>query len=100
MDWLIKHKLAALAIIIVLAGMTWYLLSDSSSPDAVLSSEGSSKIPPDAQQLVQTLSTLRGVSLSGTIFSNPSFAALQDFTKPVVPEPVGRENPFLPPSGN
>ena len=97
MDWLLKHKLSGIVIVIVLAGIAWYMLSGSSpSPDSVLTSESAAQIPPEAQELVETLLTLRAVTLQGTIFSNPSFQVLKDFSTPIIPEPIGRPNPFAP----
>ena len=96
MDLLFKHKLMTLGLIVVIAAVSWYFLAGSSSPSPVLSAEGASSVPPDAQQLVQSLNDLRAVTLDGAIFSNPSFQALKDFSTPIVPEPVGRMDPFAP----
>ncbi len=96
MDWIFKHKIASLIMILSIVGVAWYLLSDSSVPSPVLSSNSASAVPPDAQQLVENLNTLRAVSLSADIFSNSAFAALQDYSTAIVPEPIGRTNPFAP----
>ncbi len=97
MDWILRHKLLAIIITVVLAGVAWYMLSGSSSPSApVLSTEQPTQAPAGASDLVQSLLVLRAVTLSGTIFSNPAFQALQDFTTPIIPEPVGRPDPFAP----
>ena len=77
----------------IIAFTGWYFLSGSPSSTEVLTSE-TAPAPDGSGDLIHSLVTLRAVSLSGTIFSNPSFQVLQDFTTPIVPEPVGRPDPF------
>jgi hypothetical protein len=97
MNWILKHKIISIVMTVLVVGIAWYFLSGSSSaPTAVLSSEASSQSPAGTDQLISSLLALRSVTLGGTIFSNPSFQVLQDFTTPIVPEPVGRPNPFAP----
>ena len=95
MNFLLKHKLLAATIVVIAAAIAWYFLSGSSSPEAVLMTEVPT-VPAEAQQLIQSLAALRAVELDGAIFSNPAFRALRDFSTPITPEPVGRENPFAP----
>ncbi len=83
-------------LVLVLAGVTWYFLNDTSSGNSVLVSETAVPLPQETQRLVQSLSGLRSVELEGAIFQSPAFQALQDYSTPIVPEPVGRANPFLP----
>ena len=99
MDFVLKHKLMAIVLIIALAGFGWLLLSGSSEQEAVLSAEAPG-IPPEAQQLIQNLNQLSAVTLDGSIFTNPAFQALRDFSTPIVAEPIGRQNPFAPLSAN
>lgn len=95
MDLLIKHKLVAVGIVIVIAAAIWYFMSGSSSQEAVLSVEMPT-VPPEAQELIQNLAVLRSVTLDGEIFASASFKALRDFSTPITTEPVGRKNPFAP----
>ena len=43
-----------------------------------------------------TLTDLQSVSLDAPIFKNPAFITLQDFSRQIVPEPIGRHDPFAP----
>ena len=52
--------------------------------------------PAVDSDVVTILLQLRAVSLSGTIFSDAAFTSLKDFGSQIVPEPVGRANPFAP----
>ncbi len=95
-----RHKLIIILAIVV-AGLAWWGLSgigSSSSPSSSLLSTqgGDASLTPADQNLVATLLQLRAVKLESTIFSEPAFGALKDFSTPIIPEPVGRENPFEP----
>lgn len=96
MNLFARHK-----ILVVLGGVglaigIWYSLSSSSS-DTILSSDGGNAGP--GQDVVDTLRQLEAVKLDGAVLSDPSFGALKDFSTQIIPEPVGRPNPFAPLSG-
>jgi hypothetical protein len=95
MSFLSQHKyLIVIAVVIVLGG-AWYMLSGSSAPTLTSTSTDAGSSPAD-QQLVTNLLALRAVKLDGTIFSNPAFLSLKDFSTQIVSEPVGRADPFAP----
>jgi hypothetical protein len=82
---------------ILIAGVVWYsFLRDRSGEQQLLQSDNLTEATEADSDIVSTLLELRAVSLSGTIFSDPAFLQLQDFGKAIVPEPVGRPNPFAP----
>jgi hypothetical protein len=92
---LLHNKLVLIVIILVVLGGAWYGLSSSSAgPAPVLSSAGTDT--SGDQSIVSTLLALQAITLSGTIFSDPAFSTLRDFTTAIVPEPVGRPDPFAP----
>jgi len=84
-----------IAIGVLVAFMAWRFIAPEPQAESLLTTESMETGSVDST-LVDTLLTLRAVSLSGTIFSEPAFAALQDFGTQIVAEPVGRENPFAP----
>lgn len=93
---LARHKLALIGISLLVAVGVWYGLSASApaAPDLV-----TTEVAPDSpveEGLVATLLALRTVKLEGTILTDPVFVSLQDFSTEIVPEPIGRENPFAP----
>lgn len=103
MSWITQHKLLFIVIIVLVAGGVWYGLSQSgtaapalstSNADGSIAATGSTAAAD--QDLVSTLLTLRSVTLSGTIFTEAAFASLHDFSTTIIPEPVGRPNPFAP----
>jgi len=98
-DLFSKHKLIAFGVLgIIVALIAWYALSSGQTPTTSLLTTEATQDASNAsdKNLVETLLTLRAVTLSGTILSDPAFTALRDFGTQIVPEPVGRENPFAP----
>jgi len=93
---ILRSKVAIIGIIVVIGGGLWYGLTSSSSsaPTSALSSSGPDMT--DDQAIVSTLLTLQSITLSGSIFSNPAYATLKDFTTAIVPVPAGRSDPFAP----
>jgi hypothetical protein len=99
MQWIKQHFLIFLGVIVVLCAMVFYAMSSSAPPAPILTTSGTTGSPSadsSDQELVATLLALRAVTLSGTIFQDPAFISLSDFSTPIVPEPVGRPNPFAP----
>jgi hypothetical protein len=78
----------------LLAGFVWYsFLREDAQP--LLNTQDLTQASVDSD-VVGGLLQLRAVSLSGTIFTDPAFQSLQDFGSEIIPEPVGRPNPFAP----
>lgn len=93
------YILAGAGVLVALVAW-WSLSGDDGSSGAVLATQGDTALASNERDIVDTLLQLRAVSLSGTVFSDPVFSSLQDFGTQIVPEPVGRPNPFAPVSSN
>ncbi len=52
------------------------------------------------RELLSTLLELRSITLDEKIFGDEVFRTLVDFSQPILPLPVGRENPFAPLPGS
>lgn len=89
------NKIAVVVVAILVAGGSWFALTQQSEPVSLLSTQTVADNGPDGE-LVATLLALRAVKLDGTIFTDPAFTSLQDFSTQIVPEPIGRPNPFAP----
>lgn len=91
-----KNKFVLLILVgVVLAGVVWYSFMRNDSTQLLETQDLTVATAVDSD-VVGVLLQLRAVSLSGTIFTDPAFQALQDFGSEIIPEPVGRENPFAP----
>jgi len=92
---ILTNKIVLLVVAgIVIAGVVWYSFMRAPST-SLLQTQDVGTNPVDGD-VVTILLQLRSVSLSGTIFSDPAFMSLQDFGSEIMPEPVGRANPFAP----
>lgn len=96
MGTIAQNKWLVILGAVVIAGGVWWGLMGGTQSDDTLTTAGLSSPTQDA--VVQTLLALRAVKLDGTIFSDPAFLSLEDFSTQIVPEPVGRDNPFAPTS--
>ena len=47
-------------------------------------------------ELLNMLKNLENIKLDPTLFQDPAFMSLVDFSRPLAPQPQGRNNPFLP----
>jgi len=100
MSFLSHHKFIILIGVAVVAILVWWGLSGSSTPEPTLTATQPVSTGGGANQdIISTLLTLRAVKLDGSIFSETGFQTLKDFSTQIVPETVGRPNPFAPLSG-
>ena len=77
----------------------WWLFTPEETPESLITTENVEGTTGIDRSVIDTLLTLRAVSLSGTIFAEPAFTTLRDFGTQIIPEPVGRQNPFAPLQG-
>lgn len=96
---LLQNKFVVLILgSLVMAAAGWYIFLRVPVETPLLQTDTLSASGAD-RDVVETLLALRSITLSGTIFSDPAFINLTDTGTQIVPEPVGRPNPFLPLEG-
>lgn len=103
MEFIKKYKNIALSILaIAIAGVLYGVIFGKSGPDlSLLTSETpSAGVGVVGEDVLDLLQTLRSIKLDGSLFEDPAFRSLEDFSQELVPEPVGRENPFAPVGGS
>ncbi len=85
---------AIIAAIILWFGYQMFFASN----DVTLSSDtrAISQASRDTQDFLRALQQLRGLQLDNTLFTDPRFQSFIDYRQAIVPEPVGRPNPFAP----
>jgi hypothetical protein len=105
-----KHKnIFLFGGIFVLLSVGYYVLfGTTSAPTTGVSRISGSAIPGGGaslitaenaqieEELISELLKLRSIKLDNRIFTSPAFQSLEDFGHELVPEPVGRPNPFAP----
>lgn len=85
-----------IAVVLIVIAFFVYSYFFAPSKEAALTKQDVSKETPVDQDLISLLLTLKSIKLDASIFTDPTFQSLQDFSKDLVPEPVGRPNPFAP----
>lgn len=97
MEFLSKHKIIIILSAIVVAVFVWYGFSDPAPANTpVLTTQQVVTGSAAERGLVETLITLRSITLSGSILTDPAFLSLRDFGTQIVQEPMGRRDPFAP----
>ncbi len=96
MNILKENKGILIIVVIIIALLAWYGMSNkSASTGKVLSTTNSENLIDD-RELLQILTNMEKIRLDGHIFESDAYISLQDFSKSIVPEPVGRPDPFAP----
>lgn len=98
MDFLKQNQTAILAVVIIIIAFFAYsyFFTGKEANNSVLQEEQVSTVAPADQDLISLLLELKSITLDESIFQNPAFKGLQDFSQELVIEPVGRVNPFAP----
>ena len=95
MQFLMRNKMIIGIGVVALIAFIYFGMGNSSGPTSLIKTTGVNDNGPD-QGLIETLIALRAVKLDGTIFGETAFTGLQDFSTQIIPEPIGRSNPFAP----
>jgi len=97
LDIIKQNKVILIVLVVVIVGFVWFgFLSDRQPTTTLLTSDVRSDASVAEQEILRILLDMRSIRLNSAIFENPAFASLQDFGRDIVPEPVGRTNPFAP----
>lgn len=93
-----RNKILLIGLIVVAVG-GYYVFKVGSSTSAPLTTveSGSAEADTISQKLVIELNRLKGLrNVDNKLLKDPAFNSLQDYTQSVVPQPLGRSNPFAP----
>ena len=92
-----KYKNIIIILAILIIATVAYTVIVGKKDDSLLVSESSSDTSSASQSnLLALLLEIRTIKLDESILSDSAFRSLKDFGQEIIPEPVGRENPFAP----
>lgn len=100
-----QHKFIfkSLIILVVLvaaffAYRFFFLAPKIAPPEGLNSSLDPELGAPDqtTDEFIALINELQGVNLRTDLFAHPAYQALKNFSRPLIEEPKGRPNPFLP----
>lgn len=89
-----KSLIIGVVVIIVIVIIYFYMSgSSSSSSNSLLQGEDVSGIGANELML---LNQIKSLHIDTTLFKDPAYTSLVDYTVAITPENVGRPNPFAP----
>ena len=96
-----KKTLIGIAIILIIAvGIYFYTSSSGSSPSqGLLQAETSPEASAAAARVLTLLNQIKSLRIDRSLFSDPAYQTLRDYSVPIPAVGVGRSNPFAPLSG-
>lgn len=93
---LAKYQNIIIIVIVIAVAFGIYSYFFANKSEAPLTAETVAAGNQADQDLISLLLQLKSITLDDSIFSNPTFLSLHDFSQSLVPEPSGRQNPFAP----
>ncbi len=98
MELLKENKAIFIIIILIMALLAFYSMSsgNGSTQSLLSNSAPDTNDAVNDRELLQLLTDMRNIHLDGNIFESDAYTSLKDFSRSIVPEPVGREDPFAP----
>lgn len=92
-----RYKNWIIALVVIIAAFVAYSVFFAGKDTSTLTVQ---TVDPSQtaveQELIALLLQLRSIKLDLSLFDDNDFKSLQDFSQGLVPEPVGRPNPFQP----
>jgi hypothetical protein len=96
MSFITRYRTWIGVVLFVIVAFFVYSYFFTGAPQPVLTSAPASTNAQVDADLIALLATLHSITLDDSIFHDPTFMSLKDFSQTLVPEPVGRTNPFAP----
>lgn len=86
------QNLIILGGVVVLIAFGYYLYTQENGAEA--DSELSAQVAAESANFLHRLNELKAIELDGSIFSDPRFVSLVNYSLPIVTEAVGNPAPF------
>ncbi|OIP77647.1 MAG: hypothetical protein AUK16_01390 [Parcubacteria group bacterium CG2_30_44_11] len=87
------QNLIVLLGIILIAFLGYYLYTQNANSQ-LMNGTIDNQVALETSLFLERLIILQGISLDDSLFSNSRFQSLVDFSEPIIPQPIGRDNPF------
>ena len=85
----------SILVIVALAGLGYFWWSGNSTPasSSITSSDSQAAV---GVQVLNLLNQIQSLSIDTSLFTDPAYKTLVDYSVMIPPVPVGRSNPFAP----
>ena len=95
--FIVKGIIIIIVLVAAFLAYRFFFLKSDPAPEGLNSLDFSTENGTAAtDEFIALINELQNVKLKTELFSNPAYRALKNFSKPLIPEPKGRPNPFLP----
>ncbi len=94
-----SNTIVIIVVSLLIAGAAYWYFAGQSGTQAPLTALSVGADNPAQSQFQVLVSQLQPISFNTDIFSDPRFTSLVDLATPLVPETIGRIDPFAPISG-
>lgn len=90
-------KVIIVALVLILGFIVWSIfIKEDPEIDSFVTSEQATEVNQLGEEIIRTLNKIDALELDTSVFNNPLFLRLTDYSKPIEIESVGRRNPFEP----
>ncbi len=91
-----NNKKIIITAVVVLIGLLMYALSSSKPETDIITTIEATNTETGEREMLKLLTDMKTIRLDGKIFENEVYVNLQDFSRNVIEEPIGRQDPFAP----
>lgn len=104
MQAILNHKkilIVIILLILIFVGYGFYISNNKSSSASVSkqpisASSVQSSLEGPGKEFVTQLLAIQNINFKLDLFKDPVYIGLQDFSREIIPQPIGRPNPFAP----
>lgn len=90
-------KIIIIILIVILLFLVWSIfINDDPEIEPLLITRDSEEVGDLGEKIIQTLNRVKKIELDKSVFSHPVFIRLEDYSRDIQKQGVGRNNPFEP----
>ncbi len=91
-----RSPVPIIVLVLVLGALGYFFYSgrNDSSVGLIVNNQNNNDVL--GKDLLAALGKINAIQLDNSIFQSPVYGSLSDFSVEIVPQPVGRDNPFSP----
>jgi hypothetical protein len=91
-----KENKATVIIIIIGLGFLVFYSSSKSPEEDITTTITLANTDTGEREMLELFTDMKTIRLDSRIFENDTYVNLQDFSRDIIAEPVGRQDPFAP----
>ena len=95
-----NNKLYAILLVVIIIAFAWYFFfREKPSQDLALLELESGPSSATTFEILSTLNQVRNLKIDSEFFRSQAYQSLVDYNVEIIPQPIGRQNPFAPIGG-